>query len=151
MLFCARLADAERRQRTGKFAKMIGNRCKKSVFSSDNAHDTSDVPERNVVRQRISDLTEWISGTMLTGEPIMGDPYRKNKFYSENRINELFKSVFVTERRQALSRKNRMLKRVRRALMRVWRFSACMVLSGHWRVLCYECGGGTPFLLHEFH
>ena len=35
---------------------MIGNRCKKSVFSSDNAHDTSDVSEGNVVRRRISDL-----------------------------------------------------------------------------------------------
>ena len=30
--------------------------CKKSVFSSDNIHDTSDVSERNVVRQGISDL-----------------------------------------------------------------------------------------------
>ena len=53
---------------------MIGNRCKKSVFSSDIAQDTSDVSEGNVVRQRISELDRMDFRSYINGRTNNGGP-----------------------------------------------------------------------------
>ena len=49
---------------------MIGVECKKSVFHSDNAHDTSDVSERNVARRRKSELDRMDFRHYVKADPI---------------------------------------------------------------------------------